>query len=110
VLMVSTAPVVVWVLRHQDAASKNCISRFLENKECFDPDRHYDTVFAITGHSNLSDNPSIIRNLNSALARMTAAKQKVAELNAGFDRDAAIKSRLTGVPLDPAILSIAVYR
>lgn len=110
VLTVSTDPVVVWVLRHQHAASKNCISRFLENKQCFDADRHYDTVFSITGHSNLSANPPIMRNLEAALTRVTSGKQKVAEMSAGFDRDAAIKSRLTGVPLDPEILSIAVYR
>lgn len=110
ILTVSTDPVVVWVLRHQDNASTNCISRFFENKECFDPDRHYDTVFSITGHSNLSANRSIMQKLDEELARVTAGKQKVAEMRAGFDRDAAIKSRLTGVPLDPGILTIAVYR
>ncbi len=110
VLTVSTDPVVVWVLRHERDPSGNCVSRFLENRECFAPERHYDTVFSILGHSNLSTDRSVMQKLQTALAAATAGKQKIAEMSAGLDNDAAIKSRLTGVPLERAILSVAVYR
>jgi hypothetical protein len=110
VLVVSTDPVVVWSLQHEDDASNGCISLFLQNRDCFAPGRHYDTIFSILGHSNLSANRSVMQNLRLALAAATAGKQRVAEMNAGLDNEAAIKSRLTGVPLDREILSIDVYR
>jgi hypothetical protein len=110
VLTVSTDPVVVWLLQHERDPTNNCVSRFLQNKQCFDPDRHYDTVFTILGHSNLSGYPGIMQKLQTALAAVTAGKHQVAAMSAGVDHDAAIKSRLTGVPLGGDILSIVMYR
>ena len=109
-LILTTDPVVVWVLQHEGEPPNGCVSRFIANRECFATDRHYDTVFSILGHSNLSSNVPVMRDLEAALVTATAGKQKVAEMDAGFDEDAAIKSKLTGVPLDQSILSIVLYR
>jgi hypothetical protein len=40
----------------------------------------------------------------------TAGRTKLASLPAGHDADAALKTRLTGVPLDAAILTVDFYR
>lgn len=41
---------------------------------------------------------------------LTAGRHRVATLHAGRDEDAALKSRLTGVPLDNFILAVDLYR
>jgi len=35
---------------------------------------------------------------------------KLTSVSAGYDADAELKTRLTGVPLDPAILTVDFYR
>ena len=51
-----------------------------------------------------------MRRFNSLLAGITAGRSKVATIGAGRDEDAALKSRLTGVPLDRNILTVDYYR
>jgi hypothetical protein len=41
---------------------------------------------------------------------LTADRIKRASMPAGHDADAALKTRLTGVPLDPVILTVDFYR
>jgi len=109
-LVVSTDPVVVRVLNHDRIKLDGCVSYFLQNGDCFKDDRRYDTVFAIIGHSNFSDRPHVLQDLDAKLLAATSGKQKIAQMKAGLDRDAAIKSKLTGVPLQEYILAVDLYR
>ncbi len=47
---------------------------------------------------------------DSVLATVTAGRQKLATIHFGEDKDAALKSRLTGVALENYILSVDLYR
>jgi hypothetical protein len=49
-------------------------------------------------------------NFQALVADVTAGRTKRASVPAGHDADAALKTRLTGVPLDPAILTVDFYR
>jgi hypothetical protein len=44
------------------------------------------------------------------VAAVTAGRSKLASTPIGRDEDAALKSRLTGVPLDANILTVDYYR
>jgi hypothetical protein len=108
VLVVSTDPVVPWVLNHREAAG--CASYFLAGRGCFSAGAHYDSVFLVHGHSDKSANAVSMRKFNESLAPLIAGRQKIATMQAGRDADAALKSRLTGVALDAAILTVDLYR
>jgi len=110
VLVVSTDPVVVWTLQHSKPLLDGCVTLFVKNRQCFDSAQQYNTVFTVVGHSNLSGVPEVMHDFDSAIATITAGKQKVADLNSGLDEDAALKSKLTGVPLRKYLLSIGLYR
>jgi hypothetical protein len=44
------------------------------------------------------------------LEKLVAGRRKVATIHAGVDKDAGLKSRLTGVPLDEYILAVEFYQ
>jgi hypothetical protein len=49
-------------------------------------------------------------NFQAFVGELTAGRTKGASMPAGHDADAALKTRLTGVPLEPAILTVDFYR
>jgi len=108
VLIVSTDPVVPWEL--QKAHDNGCIGYFFEVERCLNSVQRYDSVFVITGHSDLSANAAVMQKFHELLASITAGRRKVATIPVGLDEDAALKSRLTGVPLDRYILTVDLYR
>lgn len=110
VLVFSSDPALDWVLRHQYARPERCSSHFTATRVCFDAGRGYDTVFIVSGHHHLSGNRLFSRKVDEVVAGLTAGRHKVATLHAGRDEDAALKSRLTGVPLDNFILTVDLYR
>jgi hypothetical protein len=109
-LIVSTDAVAVWVLRHQNPHGDRCISRGAREAACFAADRRYDSIFVISGHHDRSGNARFESRFAAALQRVLAGRQKIAENHVGRDADAALKSRLTGVPLDEFLLKIDLYR
>jgi hypothetical protein len=110
VLVISTDPVVPWVLNHDGPSPNRCASNFLENRRCFGPGASYDTVFVVSGHSSYANRDRILRRYAAEVARMTEGKTVVASMTAGYDADAALKQTLTGVRLGPAILTVEFYR
>jgi len=50
------------------------------------------------------------RRFKTFLADITSGRSKVATLRAGRDEDAVLKTRLTGVHLDEAILTVDYYQ
>jgi len=58
-LVVSTDPVVPWVLR---GAEDRCAGYFLEVTHCLRADRRYDSIFVISGHHDRSADQEITRN------------------------------------------------
>lgn len=109
-LIVSTDPVIAWVLRHRPDASGSCASYFVSERGCFAAGRSYDSIFVISGHSDKSEQSVVQRAFTAAVDQATAGRQKRATMSAGIDDDAALKTRLTGVALDKAILKIEFYR
>ena len=109
VLVVSTDPVIPWELSHQYRRDDRCISYFLADS-CVNTERRYDSIFIISGHSNESADLAVMTRFASVLATVTAGRQKVATIHFGEDKDAALKSRLTGVALESYILSVDLYR
>jgi hypothetical protein len=96
-LVVSTDPVVPWVLR---GAEDRCAGYFLEVTHCLRADRSYDSIFVISGHHDRSEDQEITRQFNQLVAAATAGRRKLASVPIGRDEDASLKSRLTGVPLE----------
>jgi hypothetical protein len=107
VLVMSTDPVVAWELRRQAGL---CASYFIAERACFAADARYDAIFVVHGHSDKASDPVFIARAAEALTRLLAGRQRLATLPAGRDEDAALKSRLTGVPLEEAILTVDLYR
>jgi hypothetical protein len=64
----------------------------------------------IFGHTDRSNNIALMENFQALVGNLTAGRTKRASMPAGHDADAALKTRLTGVPLDPAILTVDFYR
>jgi hypothetical protein len=52
----------------------------------------------------------VMTRFNTALQTVTADRQKIATIHVGIDKDASLKSRLTGVALDEYILTVDLYR
>jgi hypothetical protein len=109
-LIASTDEVAAWVLSHEDPRDGRCVSYAVREAACFAADRHFDSIFVISGHSNQFRNPRFMNRLDAALQRVLAGRTKVAEIHVGRDADAALKSRLTGVPLDDFILKVELYK
>ena len=110
VLIVSSDSIVVWELRHRGQQADRCVSFFAREAACFTADHHYDSIFVISGHSYRSGIVRFMNRFEALLNPMIAGRRKIAELHAGLDEDAALKSRLTGVPLDEFILTIDLYQ
>jgi len=107
-LVLSTDPVVLRLLR--DAGSERCAGYFFEVERCLASGRRYDSVFVVFGHSDQSVDEQFIARFKKLIADVTAGRSKVATLPAGRDEDAALKSRLSGVPLETTILTVDYYR
>ena len=108
VLVVSTDPVIPWVLSHR--AGPACASYFFAARNCLGAGTRYDSVFLVRGHSDKSASAATMRKFNESLAPLIAGRQKIAAMQAGRDDDAVLKSRMTGVQLDAAILTVDFYR
>jgi hypothetical protein len=106
-LVVSTDPVVPWVLR---GAEDRCAGYFFEVTRCLQSDRRYDSIFVISGHHDRSADQEITGQFNQLIANATAGRKKLASVPIGRDEDASLKSRLTGVPLEESILTVDYYR
>jgi hypothetical protein len=107
-LVISTEPVVPWILR--SAGENRCAGYFLEARRCVDSGRHHDSIFVISGHHDRSANKNLTGQFNAFVADVTAGRRKLASVPIGRDEDAALKSRLTGVPLDANILTVDYSR
>ena len=77
---------------------------------CVAADRHYDSVFIVSGQSSRSRNLAFITRFEAQLADLVAGRSRVAAARFGVDQDQAIKSRLTGAVLDRFILTVELYR
>jgi len=108
VLVVSTDPVIPWVLRA--TTEERCAGYFFAAERCLDSGRRYDSIFVVFGHSDRSENQAVMQKFAQFVAKVTAGRDKAATLGAGVDEDAALKSRLTGIPLDRNILTVDFYR
>jgi hypothetical protein len=106
-LVVSTDPVVLWLLQHDP---HRCLSYFMSEESCFLAPERYDSIFIVSGHSDNSPDAESVQHFEDMLASILAGRHKAAEIHVGLDKDAEIKSRLTGVPLSKFILTIALYR
>lgn len=73
-------------------------------------DRRYDSVFVIFGHNDRSDNVALLDRFQTLVSDVTAGRTERVSVPLGHDADAALKTRLTGAPLDPAILTVDFYR
>ena len=110
VLVLSTDPVVPWVLSHRNDGGNRCVGYFMEAGRCLVSAVRYDSVVVITGHSDKSARAPVMAGFKQLVDTATAGRQKTAKLQAGRDDDAALKSWLTGVPLSENILTVEVYR
>jgi hypothetical protein len=108
-LVIATDPVVPWLLRHKEN-SGGCASQFINNRDCFAAGRRYDSIFVITGHNDGSDKPRFMDGFRNTVDGLIVGRRKVATIHAGIDKDAALKTWLTGVPLGEAILTVDLYR
>ena len=106
-LVVSTDPVVPWVLR---GAEDRCAGYFFDVRRCLESGRRYDSIFVISGRNDRSNSITLMDNFQAFVGELTAGRTKGASMPAGHDADAALKTRLTGVPLEPAILTVDFYR
>jgi hypothetical protein len=109
-LVVSTDPVVPWELQHTAGREAVCASYFFGARQCFAPGQAYDSIVLIHGHSNQSGHPALIRRFDDKAKKLIAGRRKIVTLYAGYDADAALKTRLTGVPLGEHILTVELYR
>jgi hypothetical protein len=107
-LVVSTDPVLVRAL--QQSGGDRCVGYYFGAKECLAAGRRYDSIFIVSGHSDKSGNATMMAKFNAFLSDVTAGRNKVVTFGAGLDEDAALKSRLTGVPLEKYILTVDLYR
>jgi hypothetical protein len=106
VLVVSTDSVLPWLLER--AGGDRCIAFLFRMRHCLAPEQRFDSIFVISGHTG--ENEAVMRQFTQFLADMTAGRSKVATLRAGRDGDAALKTRLTGIHLDEAILTVDYYQ
>ncbi len=109
-LVVSTDPVVTWVLAHEPGHAGRCLSFFSRVDTCLGAGRHYDSIFIVSGHSDRSGNARRMAPFVQSVALATAGRHKVATVQVGIDDEAALKSRLSGTPLSRHLLTVDLYR
>ena len=107
-LVISTDPVLPYLLR--DMRNGGCAGYLFGAARCLDAGRHFDSIFVVSGHSNVSANAPSMRKFHDFVAGLTVDRRRIAVFTAGLDEDASLKSRLTGVPLDRSILTVDYYR
>lgn len=109
-LVVSTDPVIPWILRKEPRADRSdCASYFADHIACFAPERSYETVILLRGHSSRGEAAAAFGRTADRLSRVLAGKSKVGDAGFGIDEDAKLKTWLSGVPLDRTILRAEVY-
>lgn len=108
-LVISSDPVIVWELQRWPPGKDLCISYFVDNRDCFADLRRYESIFVVWGQSNRSRNANYMRRVEATIASVTEGKHAIAKMHAGLDEDAALKTRLTHVPLDKFILEVTLY-
>jgi hypothetical protein len=106
-LVISTDPVVPWVLR---GAEDRCAGYFFDVRRCLHSGRRYDSIFVVFGHHDRSDDNALMSQFQMIVGDITAGRTRLASMPVGHDADAALKTRLTGVTLDPAILTVDFYQ
>jgi hypothetical protein len=115
-LVVSFDPVASWELAAQGTASQRCV-RDIPGHEpaCFAERQNAEALFVIGAPSGRYQS-SYWRGESgqpvfaARLAKIIGTRTKVGELRVGHDEDAALKTWLTGVPLDEFILTVDLYR
>lgn len=108
VLVAATDPVLPWLVNQRGRGS--CGGELPAVRPCLNGDRSYDTVVVARGYNDKSGNAALMGRVDAQVAGLTAGRRKLASFAAGRDEDAALKSRLTGVALDPVILTVDIYR
>jgi hypothetical protein len=103
-LVFTTDPALAWILDHQRGSEHRCVIGFLN--KCFDPGRHYGSIFVVSGHTEQDSSAEATEILDRSLV----GRQLIATSHAGLDKDAEIKSKLLGTALDENILTIQLYR
>ena len=109
-LIVSTDPVIAWLLGQQHNQNDRCVSLFLDDRRCLRSDLHFDTIIVIAGHSDRSADAAAMGTFDKTLQELTTGRQKVASVQIGVDKDAKLKSRLTGVSLEEYIVKVTLYK
>ena len=107
-LVVSTDPIVPWVLRTADDGL--CAGYFFAVSRCLVSGHRYNSIFIIFGHNANSGDERVMTEFKELIADITAGRSKAATLPAGRDQDAPLKSWLTGIPLEKDILTVDYYR
>lgn len=79
-------------------------------RQCLQSGRRYDSIFVVFGHNDRSDDVALMEDFQTLVGEATAGRAKRASVPLGHDADAALKTRLTGVALDKAILTVEFYR
>ncbi len=97
-----------WVLR--TAGEDRCAGYFFDARRCLQSGRRYDSIFVVFGRNDRSDDVALMDGFHQLVTDATVGRAKRASMPVGHDADAALKTRLTGVPLDPAILTVDFYR
>lgn len=99
----------IYILGREPDATTRCIVSTRLRESCAAPST-YATVFEIIAHNNRSHHPAHMVRIAALSSAVTTGRRKVATFNAGRDDDAALKTRLSGVPLDRHLMTIEIYR
>jgi len=94
-LVVSTDPVVPWVLR---GAEDRSAGYFFDVRQCLESARRYDSIFVISAHSDRFNSITLMDNFQTLVGELTAGRTKRASMPAGHppDRRAARPDNLDG--------------
>jgi hypothetical protein len=109
-LVMSTDPVLAWLLQHDRAQPKFCASYFMRARRCFSLGRIYDSIFIVSGHSSRSRDEEFMRTYQAEVMHLIAGKRKMSSMPVGLDKDAALKEWLTNTRLDKYILTVDHYQ
>jgi hypothetical protein len=107
-LVIAADPVITWELAKEPAPDL-CNSYFF-SQPCAAEAGRYQSVFVVNGHTRDAADDAAARHFAETIAKIGSTRSLVATRHLGEDRDAALKTRLTGVPLDEFILTVELYR
>jgi len=108
-LVLSMDTTLVYILDHEMDRAAQCVMEARMRGRC-DLSAGYASVLVVSSHSNYANRPGVMARVKETIEAATAGRRKVATYAAGRDDDAALKTRLTGTPLDAALMRIDVYR